>query len=157
MRKISILLSAENIENWCGWLAKNNVFTVLCGITTLVGFFITVYISVKTKSINQRLGIYKKTKEFNRKRKSYISTLEGYQKSLMEDKTNIYKIKINILNDINVINETFGIILKVNQKVVVWLLKKELEKSKSINTNYICNLLSKIRAYMSNVKEEYYE
>ncbi len=50
MRKISILLSAENIENWCGWLAKNNVFTVLCGITTLVGFFITVYISVKTKS-----------------------------------------------------------------------------------------------------------
>ncbi len=106
------------------WLAKNNVFTVLCGITTLVGFFITVYISVKTKSINQRLGIYKKTKEFNRKRKSYISTLEGYQRSLMEDKTNIYKININILNDINVINETFGIILKVNQKVVVWLLKK---------------------------------
>ncbi len=42
----------------------------------------------------------------------------------MEDKTNIYKININILNDINVINETFGIILKVNQKVVVWLLKK---------------------------------
>ncbi len=35
--------------------------------------------------------------------------------------------------------------------------KKELEKSKSINTNYICNLLLKIRAYMSNVKEEYYE
>lgn len=157
MRKISILLSAENIENWCGWLAKNNVFTVLCGITTLIGFFLTVYISLKTKSINQRLGIYKRTQEFNKKRKTYISTLEGYQKSLTEDEIDIYKVKINILNDINIIKESFGTIMKVNQRIAVWRLKKELEKSKSININRVCNLLSQIRAYMSNVKEEYYD
>ena len=157
MRKISILLSAENIENWCNWLANNNIFTVLCGITTLVGFFITVYISFKTKTINQRLGIYKKTQEFNKKRKTYISTLEGYQRSLTEDEIDIYKVKINILNDVNIIKESFGTILKINQKIVVWRLKKELEKSQSININRVCNLLSQIRAYMSNFKEEYYE
>lgn len=93
----------------------------------------------------------KKTKEFNRKRKPYISTLEGYQRSLAEDKTDIYKVKINILNDINIINESFGTIFKINQKFVVWRLKRELEKSKSININRVCNLLSRIRAYMSNV------
>ncbi len=155
--EINILLSEVNMGNWCEWLAKNDTFTVLCGVTTLLGFFITVYISFKTKSINQRLDIYKKTKEFNRKRKPYISTLEGYQRSLAEDKTDIYKVRINILNDINIINESFGTIFKINQKFVVWRLKRELEKSKSININRVCNLLSRIRAYMSNVKEEYYE
>lgn len=47
--------------------------------------------------------------------------------------------------------------MKVNQRIAVWRLKKELEKSKSININRVCNLLSQIRAYMSNVKEEYYD
>ncbi len=156
VREINILLSEGNMEIWCEWLAKNDTFTVLCGITTLLGFFITVYISFKTKSINQRLGIYKKTQEFNKKRKEYAATLEGYQRSLIEDKTDIYKVKINILNDVNIINESFGTIFKFNQKIVVWCLKKELEKSKSININHVCNLLSQIRAYMTNVKEEYY-
>lgn len=86
---------------------------------------------MKTKSINQRLGIYKRTQEFNKKRKTYISTLEGYQKSLAEDEIDIYKVKINILNDINIIKESFGTIMKVNQRIAVWRLKKELEKSKS--------------------------
>ena len=108
------------MEIRCEWLAKNDTFTVLCGITTLLGFFITVYISFKTKSINQRLGIYKKTQEFNKKRKEYAATLEGYQRSLIEDKTDIYKVKINILNDVNIINESFGTIFKFNQKIVVW-------------------------------------
>lgn len=157
MREINILLSIGKIENWCEWLAESDIFTALCGITTLVGFFITVYISLKTKSINQRLGIYKRTQEFNKKRKTYVSTLEGYQKSLSEDEIDIYKIKLNILNDINIIKESFGTIMKVNQRIAVWRLKKELEKSKSININRVCNLLSQIRAYMSNVKEEYYE
>ncbi|MCM1263614.1 MAG: hypothetical protein NC313_12950 [Butyrivibrio sp.] len=154
VRKINVFLS---IENWCEWLAKSDIFTALCSIVTLVGFLITIYISLKTKSINQRLEVYKRTKEFNTKRKKYILTLEGYQKSLTEDGIDIYKIKINILNDINIINESFRTIMKVNQRIVVCRLKKELEKSKSINTNRVCNLLSQIRAYMSNVKEEYYE
>lgn len=157
VRKINILLSIGKIENWCEWLVKSDIFTALCGITTLIGFFLTVYITLKTKSINQRLGIYKRTQEFNKKRKTYISTLEGYQKSLAEDEIDIYKVKINILNDINIIKESFGTIMKVNQRIAVWRLKKELEKSKSININRVCNLLSQIRAYMSNVKEEYYD
>ena len=157
MREINILLSVNNIDSWCEGLARSNIFTMLCGIATLIGFFITIYISLKTKSINQRLCIYKRVQEFNKKRKRYISTLEGYQKSLADDGTDIYKIKINILNDINIINESFGVILKMNQRIVVWRLKRELEKPKSIDTNHVCNLLSRIRAYMSNVKEEYYE
>ncbi len=119
-----------NYAKLCELIASNNVITAICNITSLIGFGMTIYVSLKTKSIDKRIQEFKSTKDFNRKRTQHINSLKTYQTSLIEDNVDIYKIRTNMLNDINVIYESYRYIFKFSQKVIIYRVRKQLEKRK---------------------------
>lgn len=154
MKKITLLFISKNdFIAICELFANNKIILGICSITSLIGFVMTIYVTIKTKSIDKKMLEYKLIQHFNRKRSQYINTLQSYQTSLLEDDVDIDKIKTNILNDINIIYESYSYIFKLSQKFTIYRLRKELEKSEGLDTNYICNLLSKVIAYLSKNKE----
>lgn len=144
---------AEFFTSWCTMVANNDIFTFVCGVITVIGFVITIYISVKTKSIHKRIHQYKSAQIFNKRRKQYISTLKGYQNAIFADDVDIHNNKMNLLNDINIIGEAFDDILPFKHKILLWRLRRELEREKIISKNKVCNLISKIIAFLSKEKE----
>lgn len=147
----------ENIFRWCVKVIESDLFTVICGIITVIGFLMTVYISIKTKSIHKRIAEYKVVSSFNKNRKKYQKTFEGYQNAISQDDVDIYKTKINMLNDVNTVREAYSKIWSWRQKLLLLCLKKELEKKEGINVNKICNWMSKLIAVLSVEMEENYE
>lgn len=155
MKEITLIfLSTINCLRICEWFATNKIILGLCSITSLVGFVITISVSIKTKSIDKRLKEIRDIESFNKKRKKHATTIQTYQTSLYVDKTDIYKIKIDILNDLNIIYNTHKDIFSLWQKSVFWRTIKHLEKDKNINIEFICKMMSKLVAYMSINKED---
>ena len=153
MRKITLLATRIDFIKICDVLATNHVVIALCSITSLIGFAMTIYVSFKTKSIDKRIKEFKSIKDFNQKRTKYINSLKSYQISINEDNVDIYKIRTNILNDINIIYESYSYIFTLTQKITFFIIRRQLEKKEKIDENLVCNLISKIIAYMSNSKE----
>jgi len=152
---VKILLAS--LIMWCTKIARSDGFTFICGVVTIISFLITVYISIKTKKIHKKITEYKKTELFNKDRRKYSKTIMGYQKALMQDNADIYKVRINILNDINTIGETYAGIFNFRQKWLLRCLKKELKKSEKIDVNKVCNEMSELIAKLSVEKEYEYE
>lgn len=142
---------------WCTKIARSDGFTFICGVVTIIGFLLTVYISIKTKNIHRKITEYKKTEQFNKDRRKNLKTIMGYQKALIQDNADIYKVRINILNDINIIGEIYSDIFKFPQKWLFWCLKRELKKSEKIDVNKVCNKMSELIAKLSVEKEYDYE
>lgn len=151
--KITILANDIDFMDICKFFASNDVIIAICSITSLIGFAMTIYVSIKTKSIDRRIEELNSTKYFNRSRKSYITSLKTYQTSLVEDNIDINKIKMDILNDVNVIIESYQLILNYKQRRTITRLRRKLQKKNIKDKNRICNLLSEIIAYLSNKKE----
>lgn len=153
MKNITLLVAKIDFIKLCEIFATNHIIIALCSLTSLISFAMTIYVTLKTKSIDKRMLELKSTKDFNRKRNKHISSLETYQTSINEDEVDIYKIRTNILNDVNIIYESYNYILKSSQKKTFHKLIKQLEKKEKIDEILVSNLLSKIIAYMSNSKE----
>lgn len=153
--KGGVQFMVDEMIKWCTNVAKNDFFTFICGMITIIGFLMTVYISVKTKSIHKRIIEYKQIEKYNENRISYIKSLKGYQTALI-DGGNIRKVKLNILNDINIVRENYRNMFGIVQRIAIWRLTKELEKDKPIKEK-VCNGLSKVIAVISVEKEQTYE
>lgn len=153
MTIIFILVTEIEFYNICSYIANNDIIIAFCSITSLIGFAMTIYVSLKTKSIDKKIIELNLAKDFNKRRKNHIVSLKSYQTSLLEDKVDINIIRANILNDINIIYESYKSILKLYQRVTIIILIKRLEKEKITDVNSLCNLISKVIAYMSNNKE----
>jgi len=54
---INIIIEILVPSLWYDKIATNNFFTFICGLITILGFLITIYISLKTKSINKKIKI----------------------------------------------------------------------------------------------------
>ncbi len=135
-------------------LGQSYTFTALCGIITIIGFIITIVVFFRTKSIERKLEEYKVIKEYNKIRGKLRRSFLEYRDAIQEDNAEIYKIKSNILDDLNAFNENYRITCKLRQKANIRLLIRHLQRSKRHNKNWICNQLSKISSYLYLEKED---
>lgn len=136
-------------------LGADVAFTSICGLATICSFILTIYVSLKTKLINKRIQALRDGKNYNESKNSMKESLVTYQKLLRDDTINIISIKDNVLNDINASYIVFNNILDWREKRTYRQLIKELNKSQDLDLNLICNLISKIYAYLESDKEEF--
>ena len=116
----------------------------LVTISTVAGFFMTVYVFFKTKSISQILKIRKSKEKYNSLRKRYAERFQGYTDSITGD--NDYgSILINsILTDFNRLRQIDEAFEDKKEKRIIKSQIKILEKSKITKDDYkkITNNLS---------------
>lgn len=68
---------------------------------------------------------YKQIEKYNENRISYLKSLKGYQTALI-DGGSIRKVKLNILNDINIVRENYRNMFGIVQRIAMWRLTKEI-------------------------------
>ncbi len=152
--KRMILLVFIEMGNDLEKLGQSYTFTALCGIITILGFVITIFVFFRTRSIDKKVEAYKAIKEYNKRRESLRTSLLDYRNAIILDDVEIIKIKSNILDDLNVLYENYKITYKFWQKIKIKRLIWHLEKKKDHNRNWICNQLSKTSGYLYLKKED---
>lgn len=135
------------------WFGENTYILGLCSIVTLVGFLITIYVFLKTKSIDSALKNYKRIEKFNKEGCKYKRNFKNHQKSLINDNVPIRKLKIDILNDLRVSEIKFETVFNRKEKKCFKEIITNIEKEDQNDSEYIANELSKIIAIFSTEKE----
>lgn len=135
------------------WFGSNSYILGLCSIVTLVGFLITVYVSLKTKSIDSVLKNYKRIEKFNKEGRKYKRNFENYQDSLINDDVPFRKLKFDILNDLRASEIKFGTVFNRKEKKCLKEVVSNIEIGNQNDLEYIANELSKVIAIFSTEKE----
>lgn len=134
-------------------LANDTMILGICNAIAIIGFIFTVFISIRTKRINHRINEIRKTYGYNLRRSQFRESLTEFRNVIINDDADITKIKSNILDELNALNENYRSEFKLDQRIRIYLLIIHLEKSTKHDTNYICNELSKINGYLFLEKE----
>lgn len=138
------------------FLVNDNYVIALCNILTIIGLPVTILLIIRSTSLKLYLKKHRANRFYNQRRETFLSSLIKYQSSIREKSDNIYRIKDEILNDINVIYNNCKLVLKFWEKSNLRKVRRRLEKQ-NINAKKLCNELSKTISYLNVDKEEYYE
>lgn len=133
------------------YFGTNNCIIGICSICTLLGFFMTIYVTVKSKKIHESLHEYKKIIQYNKETKKIVTACRNYQKSLMEDDVKLRKVRVDILNDLLVAKKKFDDILTRHERKELSNAIKVVKVSQNIE--YICANLSSVIAIFSLERE----
>ncbi len=133
-------------------MGKNIYVLGICSLITIGSFIVSIFISIRTKKIDDKIKELKAGKEYNKNRKKMASSLTTYQDAINQDKS-YDKIRLNILNDLNVFYHVSLNTLSKKERSTFNKLIKEVEKDKNYDIHTICNLLSRIIGYLNYNKE----
>ena len=134
-------------------LANNATVLGVCSAITIIGFLVTIYISIKTKNIGRRINEIKTTYNYNNRREGFRKSFIEFRNVIVSEDAEITKIKGDILDELNALNENYRSEFKIVHRIRIYFLIVHLEKSARHNSNYICNELSKICGYLFQKKE----
>lgn len=135
------------------WFGENKCMLGLCSISTLVSLLMTVYVSLKTKNIQNAIRDYRRIEKFNREGAKYKKTFKSYQTSLIDDDVPFRKIQINILNDLRVAEKQFRVTFNKKERICMKEVISKIEIGNQDNSDDIANELSKVIAIFGIEKE----
>lgn len=119
---------------------------VILGITSLlgiVGFVLTVIVSLRTSKISRILKYNEVTSLYNRERTGFKNAFEGHRKSIAEDGIQTNSILKAILQNVEEYRAKFGEIFSIKERVTLWCFIRLLKKDASdTDFNKICNYLA---------------
>ena len=64
-------------------LGQSTPFVAFCGIITILGFVLTIFVLLKAKSINRKIEEYKIIKEYNKRRERLRLSLLDYRNAIL--------------------------------------------------------------------------
>ena len=149
-----MLFILKLINDFFCWLGNNLFIIGVSSVVTIIGFFITLSISIKTKGISKKIAEFRTTKEYNIHRLKFKESLLAFREAIIKDDVDIRKIKGNILDELNAIRENFIVEFDIKQRIVIRVLIIHIERKDKHNKNFICNQLSRIASYFNMNKEE---
>lgn len=136
------------------FFATNEIILGISSLVGIIGFIMTVIVSVRTAKISKILKHNEVASQFNKERLSYQRTFEGHRKSIVEDGIKSNKLLKDILQNIEEYRTKFGVILSVKERITLYmfshLLRKESEK---VNYNRVSNCLAILSGRLSKKEE----
>lgn len=143
------------VERIFCFLGTNEIVLGIASICGIVGFILTVIVSIRTANISKVLRYNSITSQYNKERKAFQQTFEGHRKSILEDDLRSEKLLKDILRDVEEYRIKFHELLSFREKftmiLFVHLLKKEARK---VNYNWVCNYLAIISGRLSKREEK---
>lgn len=137
------------------FLGTNEVVLGIASLVGIVGFALTVFVSIRTAKISKILKYNQVTSQYNKERLAFQRTFEGHRKSIIEDDIRSDKLLKDILQNIEAYRIKFGEIMSFKEKTTLFffsqLLKKESEK---VDYNKVSNYLASLSGRLSKKEDE---
>ena len=126
--------------------------STLCGI---IGFILTIIVSMRTAKISKILKYNATTTQYNKERKAFQNTFEGHRSSITEDGLKTEKLLKDILKNVEEYSVKFDVILSTKDRITLWWFKRILKKQHdTVNWNTICNYLAILSGRLSKKEEK---
>lgn len=132
---------------FCG---KNEIVLGIASLVGILGFLLTVFVSIKTSNINKILKYNQITNKYNKERLGFQRAFSGHQKSILEDEIRTDKLIKDILQQVESYRTKFWGIMPFRERLTVYRLIYLLKrKSNKANWNGICNCLAALSGRLS--------
>ena len=136
------------------FLGSNEVILGIATLVSILGFILTVFVSIRTAKISKILKYNQITSQYNKERLAFQKTFIGHRNSIVEDNIRSDKLLKDILENIEEYRAKFGEIMSIWEKftlfMFVQLLKKESDK---VNYNTVCNYLAILSGRLSKKED----
>ena len=137
------------------FMGTNEIILGFVSIFGIVGFMLTVVVSIRTAKIGRILKYNQVASQYNKERKAYQSTFDGHRASIFEDGLRSDKLLKDILKNVEAYQAEFQEILSFKEKIILFILKHHLKKkSENVNYNAIGNYLAFLSGRLSKKEEQ---
>lgn len=131
-------------------IATNEIIQGVSTSIGIIGFILTIFVSVKTKKISKILKYNDVISTYNSERTAYQNTFEGHRKSIIDDNIKTNVILKDILKNVEGYRVKFYEILSLREKIDLHLFKKLLKKeANDVDFNKVCNYLAALSGRLS--------
>ncbi len=142
------------IINILKFFGTNEIVLGIASLVGIVGFFLTVFVSLRTDKISKILKYNQVTSQYNKERSAYQKTFEGHRKSIVEDNIKSDKLLKDILQNVEAYRTKFGEILSLKEKMTLFFFSQHLKKeSKKVDYNKISNYLASLSGRLSKKED----
>lgn len=137
------------------FVGKNEVILGIVSLTGIIGFVLTIFVSIRTSKISKILKHNQLTDQYNKERQAFQRTFEGHRNSITVDGLRSNKLLKDILQNVEAYRAKFGEILSPSDRFSLFkfslLLRKETDK---VNYNKVCNYLALLSGRLSKKEDK---
>ena len=137
------------------FFGTNEIILGIASLVGIIGFVLTVFISIRTAKIGKILKYNQVTSQYNKERLGFQRTFEGHRKSIIEDDLKSDKLLKDILQNIEAYRTKFGEIMSFKEKTTLFLFSQLLKKkSEKVDYNKVSNYLASLSGRLSKKEDE---
>ncbi len=137
------------------FFGTNEIVLGIASLVGIIGFVLTVFVSIRTAKIGKILKYNQVTSQYNKERLGFQRTFEGHRKSIIEDDLKSDKLLKDILQNIEAYRTKFGEIMSFKEKTTLFLFSQLLKKkSEKVDYNKVCNYLASLSGRLSKKEDE---
>ena len=138
------------LVNSLQFLGTNSVVLGIVSICGIVGFILTIIVTVRTSHISKIMRYNDITSAYNKQRRAFKSTFDGHRESIMQDGDKTDRLLKNILKTVEEYDSQFHDIMSLTEKITLWRFKSILKKdAEKVNFNVVCNFLATLSGRLS--------
>lgn len=136
------------------FMGTNEVILGISSIAGIVGFVLTIFVSIRTEKITKILKYNQITSQYNKERAGYKKAFQGHIESIINDGIQTDAILKNILQNVEEYRLKYGEILPIKEKITLFFFIRQLKKKASdVDFNKIANYLAKLSGRLSKKEE----
>lgn len=136
-------------------MGTNEVVLGISSIAGIVGFVLTILVSIRTEKITKILKYNQITSQYNKERAGYKKAFQGHIESIINDGIQTDAILKNILQNVEEYRLKYGEILSIKEKITLFFFIRQLKKKASdVDFNKIANYLAKLSGRLSKKEEK---
>ena len=136
------------------FMGTNEVVRGISSIAGIVGFVLTILVSIRTEKITEILKYNQITSQYNKERAGYKKAFQGHIESIINDGIQTDAILKNILQNVEEYRLKYGEILSIKEKITLFFFIRQLKKKASdVDFNKIANYLAKLSGRLSKKEE----
>jgi hypothetical protein len=137
------------------FFGKNEAILGVATLTGIIGFILTIFVSIRTSKINKILKHNQLTSQYNKERLAFQKTFEGHRNSIIADGLHSNKLLKDILQNVEEYRAKFGEIMSLSERYSLHnfshILRKETDK---VDYNKVCNYLALLSGRLSKREDK---
>ena len=137
------------------FFGKNEVILGIVSLTGIIGFVLTIFVSIRTSKISKILKHNQLTSQYNKERLAFQRTFEGHRNSIIVDGLRSNKLLKDILQNVEEYRAKFGEIMSLSERYSLHnfshILRKETDK---VDYNKVCNYLALLSGRLSKREDK---
>lgn len=142
------------IYNFFKFFGTNEIILGITSLVGIVGFLLTIFVTVRTAKISKILKYNDVTSQYNQERKAFKKMFEGHRQSVTEDEIKTDAILKTILQNVEEYRAKFSEILSFREKITLWCFKRLLKRRASeVDFNEVGNYLATLSGRLSKKED----